>query len=48
MSSRCKSVLNVASVHSAREVLWDVMRTRHDLKTVGYFHSFAFGARLLE
>ena len=26
MSSRCKSVM---SVHAAREVLWDAMRTRH-------------------
>ena len=30
MSSRCKSVIIVLSVHSAREVLWDAMRTRHD------------------
>ena len=30
MSSRCKSVLSVLSVHSTREVLWDVMRTRHE------------------
>ena len=30
MSLRCKSVMSVLSVHSAREVLWDAMQTRHN------------------
>ena len=30
VSSRCKSVTSVLSVHSTREVLWDAMRTHHD------------------
>ena len=30
MSSRCKSVMSVLSVHSAREVFWDAMQTRYN------------------
>ena len=30
MPSCCESVESVESVHLAREVLWNAMRTRHD------------------
>ena len=30
MSSRCKSVMSVLSVHLTHKVLWDAMRMQHD------------------